>query len=117
MFIAWLKRITAMRHSTKSESCVTREKSERGNPAALVSRENRAALRRRLMGGSRLVHLLDVFPVHQMIEERFDVIRPAVAVVDVVGMLPHVATQNRFGPVHERVLAVGGLHHGDLAVL
>src|SRR5262249_44963818 len=64
-----------------------------------------------------LVHLLDVFPVYQMIEKRLDVIRPPVAVVDIVGVLPNIAAQNRFGAVHQRVLAIRRFSHSNLAVL
>src|SRR5215472_18285874 len=53
-----------------------------------------------------LVHLGDVIPVDQVLHERLEVIRPAVAIVDVVGVLPHVAAENRLGAVHQRVLAV-----------
>ena len=44
---------------------------------------------------SASVHLArDEIPVHQ-VPERLDVLRPRVAVVDVVGVLPHVAGQQR----------------------
>src|SRR5215472_7667357 len=49
-----------------------------------------------LLGG-RLVHLGHVVPVDQVVEERLQIIRPAIAIVDVVGMLPHVAAENRLG--------------------
>src|SRR4051794_29481118 len=53
-----------------------------------------------------LVHALDVLPVHEVVEERLEVVRPAVAVVDVIGVFPHVAAQHRFGAMDEGVLAV-----------
>ena len=52
-----------------------------------------------------------------MVEKRFEVIRPPVAIIDVVGVLPHVAAEDRLGAVHERVLAVRCLADNDLAVL
>src|SRR5262249_14889929 len=63
------------------------------------------------------VHLGDVVPVDEVLPERLQVVGPPVAIIDVIGMLPHVATEDRLAPVHQRVLAVGCLHHDDLAVL
>src|SRR5262249_51303312 len=65
----------------------------------------------------RRVHLGDVLPVHQMIEERLEVVWPAVAVVDVIRVLPNIAAENGRAAVDQRILTVGGLHHGDLGVL
>src|SRR6516164_3219280 len=64
-----------------------------------------------------LEHLGDIFPVHQMIEKRFQIIRAAIAIVDVVGVFPDVAAQNWFTAVDERVLAVRRFHDGDFAFL
>src|SRR5579884_2312483 len=61
--------------------------------------------------------LLDVLPVYQMVDEGLQVVRPAVAVIDVVGMFPHVAAENGRCAVHQRILAVGRLGDGELAVL
>ena len=52
-----------------------------------------------------------------MIDERLEVIRAAVAIIDVVGMLPDVAAEDRRGAVHQRALAIGGLGNLQLAVL
>ena len=52
-----------------------------------------------------------------MIEKRLQVIRTAVAVVDVVGMLPDIDAEDRGGAVHQRAFAVGGLGDFELAVL
>ena len=52
-----------------------------------------------------------------MIDERLEVVRPAVAVIDVVGVLPDVAAEDRLGALHQRAFAVGGLHDRELAVL
>src|SRR3954447_10893506 len=61
--------------------------------------------------------LVDILPVHEMIDEGFQIIRTAVAIVDVVGVLPDVAAQDRDGAVHQRVLAVRRLGDFELAVL
>src|SRR6266700_2724415 len=52
-----------------------------------------------------------------MIDERLQIVRTAVAVVDVVGMLPDVATEDRGGAMDQRALAVRGLGNFELAVL
>src|SRR5512139_1660183 len=67
---------------------------------------------------SRLVEQrLHVFPVHEVLDERLEVVRAAVAIVDVVGVLPDVAAEDRGGAVHQRILAVRGLGDFELAVL
>src|SRR5262245_42494802 len=65
----------------------------------------------------RVVHLGDVFPIDQVIHPGLEVVGPPVAIVDVVGMLPHVAAEDRLAAVHQWILAVGRLGDGDLAVL
>src|ERR1019366_9813936 len=62
-------------------------------------------------------HFLDVFPIHQVIEEGFDVIGPSVAIVDVIGVFPNIAAENRRSAMNERVLAVRSLSDGQFAVL
>src|SRR5271169_2830678 len=52
-----------------------------------------------------------------MVDERLQVIRAAVAIVDVVGVLPDVAAEDRRGAVHQRIFAVGGLGDFELATL
>src|SRR5262245_40447630 len=83
--------------------------------AALLARPVQSG--RSLVSQRGLVHLLDVFPIYQMIEKRLDVIRPPVAVVDIVRVLPNIAAQNRFGTVHQWVLAIRRFSHSNLAVL
>src|SRR6267154_174036 len=39
-------------------------------------------------------HLRDVAPIDEMIDERLEIVRPPVAIVDVVGVLPDVAAEN-----------------------
>src|SRR5450759_4358823 len=50
---------------------------------------------------SRLRTFLRRLPIHQVIEEGFDVIGASVAIVDVVRMLPYVAAEDRRGTVHD----------------
>src|SRR5476651_2517305 len=61
--------------------------------------------------------LVDIFPVHQMVEKRLQIIRAAVAVVDVIGMLPDVAAENRRRTVHQRAFAIRRLGDFKLAAL
>src|SRR5579862_6177484 len=61
--------------------------------------------------------LVDIFPVHQMIEKRLEIVRTAIAIIDVIGMLPDVAAEDRRGAVHQRVLAVRRFGDFELAVL
>src|SRR6202163_4448506 len=65
----------------------------------------------------RFVHLGDVVPVDETLEERLEVIGAPVAIVDVIGMLPHVAAEDGRSAVHQRILAVRRLRDGELAVL
>ena len=52
-----------------------------------------------------------------MIEKGFEIIGPAVAIVDVVGVLPHIAAQDRRAAMHQRIFAVRRLGDDELAVL
>src|SRR5579884_1284725 len=63
------------------------------------------------------VHLFDVLPIDEMLPERLQVVRAAVAIVDIVRMLPDVAAKDGLAAVHQRVFAIGCLHNGNLAVL
>src|SRR5690606_23853617 len=56
-----------------------------------------------------VVELLDIFPVDQVVDEGLEILRTGVAVVDVVGVLPHVDAEDRLGARNERRLAVRGL--------
>src|ERR1700730_4327154 len=66
---------------------------------------------------TRTEKLRDVFPIDEVIEERLEVVGTSVAVVDVVGVLPNVATEDRLGAIYQRLFAIRGLGHDDLAVL
>src|SRR5689334_12063280 len=68
-------------------------------------------------GPSLTVHLLNVLPVDEIFPERLQIIRPAVAIVDVIGVLPHVAAEDRGGTLHQWALAVWRLVDHELAVL
>src|SRR3954471_403381 len=52
-----------------------------------------------------------------MIEKRLQVVRAAIAVVDIVGMLPDIAAENRRRAVNQRAFAVRRLGDFELAVL
>src|SRR5262245_2920847 len=52
-----------------------------------------------------------------MIAERLQIIRTAVAIIDVVGVLPDVAAEDRRRAMDQRAFAVGGLGDFELAVL
>src|ERR1700722_6548605 len=75
-----------------------------------------AWLWRRLFG-RRFVHLGDVVPVDEILEERLEVIGAPVAIVDIIRMLPDVAAEDRSSAVDQRILAVRRLRDGELAVL
>src|SRR6266853_6476157 len=61
--------------------------------------------------------LVDMLPVHQMIDKRLQIVRTAVAIIDVVGVLPDVAAEDRRRAMHQRIFAVGGLGDFELAIL
>jgi len=65
----------------------------------------------------RIVPFGDVVPIDQVIQERLQVVRTAVAIIDVVGMFPYVAAENGLGAVDQRVLPVRRLHNDDLSIL
>src|SRR6476646_3482270 len=60
--------------------------------------------------------LVDIVPVHQMIDPRLQIVRAAIAIVDVVGVLPDVDAENRGGAMYQRVLAIGRLGDFELAI-
>src|SRR6202048_3904781 len=61
--------------------------------------------------------LVDILPVHQMIDKRLQIIRTAIAIIDVVGVLPDVDAEDRGGAMHQRAFAVRRLGDFELAVL
>src|SRR3954471_2231576 len=81
-------------------------------------REAPGPCRAQALSSSGLVEQgLDVFPVHEVLDKRLQIVGTAVAIVDVVGVLPDVAAEDRGGAVHQRILAVRGLSDLELAVL
>src|SRR5690554_1285811 len=78
----------------------------------------RSAISMRSARGS-LAAALDLGPVDDL-EERGDVVRAAVLVLQVVGVLPHVQAQDggvaRADVLHQRVVLVGTVLHCQLAV-
>src|SRR6516165_10916152 len=78
------------------------KKSGSFNAAALlaIQRWSRSGLR------EQLVH---VVPVHQMIDKRLQVVRAAIAIIDVIGMLPDVDAEDGRCAVDQRVLAIRSL--------
>ena len=61
--------------------------------------------------------LLDIFPIDQVVDERLQIVRAAIAIVDVIGMLPDVTAEDRRAAMDQRAFAVGGLGDFQLAVL
>jgi len=49
---------------------------------------------------------LDMLPIDKIVEEGFEVLRPRIAVVDIVAVFPHIAAKNRRCPMHQRVFTV-----------
>ena len=63
-----------------------------------------------------VVHFSDVIPIHEMVEKCLEIVRSPISIVNVIGMLPNVAAEDRRCPVHEGVLTVGRLADDQLAV-
>src|SRR6478609_7394700 len=78
-----------------------------------ISRSRNLGSQRR-SGAARAVTSAHVrrheLPVHQVLDEGLDVVRASVAIVDVVGVLPHVDREKGLGAVLHRQVGVGGLH-------
>src|SRR6266403_2684980 len=70
-----------------------------------------------MLGAGLAVQLVDIVPVDQAVTERLQIVGTAVAIIDVVGVLPDVAAENRRGAVDQRAFAVRGLGDFELAVL
>src|SRR6516164_8850795 len=52
-----------------------------------------------------------------MIDERLQVVRAAIAIINVIGMLPDIDAEDGRGAMHQWILAIGGLGDFELAVL
>ena len=71
-----------------------------------------------VVSGSRTSQIIVVYklPVHQC-PERVQVFGPRVAVVDIIGMFPHVhRQQGRDGRIRQRCIGVTGIDDGQAAV-
>ena len=66
---------------------------ERFEPKATGSGSARRIVRR--LFHRRRMHLGDIVPVDEIVDEGLEVIGPAIAVVDIIGMLPDIAAQDR----------------------
>src|SRR6185503_6960586 len=66
--------------------------------------------------GRRREHFFDMLPVHQVIKKSLEIVGPTIAIVDVIGVLPHIAAENGGAAMYQRVLAVRRFHDGKLAV-
>src|SRR5262245_42554083 len=70
------------------------------------------------VGMSRLrEHVLDMAPIDQIVDEGLEIFGSEIAIIDIIAMLPHIDAEDRLGAVHQRVLAIGRLHYGKLAIL
>src|SRR6478752_350794 len=65
----------------------------------------------------RGVTLGDIVPIDQVLNEGLQIVRPAIAIIDVIGVLPDIDAEDRSGAMDEWAFAIGRLHHGHLAVL
>src|SRR6185312_16525016 len=63
------------------------------------------------------VEFQHMIPVDQTVDERLQIFRTGVAIVDVIGMLPDIDAEDRLAAMDERVLAVRRLGNLQLAVL
>src|SRR5215208_8104511 len=62
-------------------------------------------------------HLLDMLPIDEIVDEGLEILLPPIAIIDVIGMLPHIAAEDRIGALHQRVFPIGCLGNAELAVL
>src|SRR5882757_8201611 len=71
----------------------------------------------RLRSAGLAEQLVDIVPVDEAVDERLQIVRTAVAVVDVVGVLPDVDAEDRGRAMDQRVLAARRLRDLELAAL
>jgi len=74
-----------------------------GSIVAKTSARRAAAM---VLFGRGAIQLGDIFPVYQIVDHRFEIVRATIAVVNVVRVLPYIEPKDRMSPVDERVLAV-----------
>src|SRR5690606_6440632 len=56
-------------------------------------------------------------PIHEVVDESLEILGAQVAIVDVVAVLPHVASEDGLRTLHERVFAVRRLQDLELSAL
>src|SRR5689334_7900910 len=66
--------------------------------------------------GRRCEHFFYVLPVHEVIQERLEIVGPPIAVVDVIGVLPYVAAEDRRRSVNERIFAIRRFAHDQFSI-
>src|SRR5580658_6964220 len=59
----------------------------------------------------------DEVPVHEVVEEGLDEVRPPVLVVEIIGVLPDVDGEERGLPLRQRIHGVGRLRHLERAAI
>src|SRR5665647_1282275 len=67
-----------------------------------------------LVGGEE--QLFYVLPIHQVLEKCLEIIGPSVAIIDVIGVFPHIAAQNRCSTMNQRIFTVRGFGDAELSV-
>src|SRR6476646_9234782 len=107
--------MTAMTPRTKRASRSANTFANRQRDVSGKSREVRSFALGLL--GCRNEHFFDVLPVHQVIEERLEIVGPPIAIIDIIGMLPHVAAENWRCTVNKRVFAIRRLADDQFSVL
>src|ERR1700752_1099573 len=95
-------------------------RAKRSNPS--VRLWHQGLLRRLLlaMTGQRSglgEQLIDIVPVHEILDERLEIIGSAVAIIDVVGVLPDIEAEDRGCTMHQRALPIRRLGYLELAAL
>src|ERR1700736_613383 len=81
--------------------------------ATIFSPRNRASI---LFYG-RIVSFRDIVPIHEIVDKGLEIIGPAIAVIDVIGVLPDIDRQNRRCPLEQRIFGISRLRDGNLAFL
>lgn len=96
-------------------------RSDRARPA--ISRKHLAQGQRcsmftqSLARDGELVSTGHGFPIDEIGRERIDVLRSEIAIVDIVGVLPHVAGQQRSVALGQQRVGIPGLGHGKLIAI
>src|SRR6516162_4623961 len=70
-----------------------------------------------MRSGRLAKQLVDIISVDEIFDKRLQIVRAAIAVVDVVGVLPDIAAEDRGRTMHQRIFTIGRLGDFQLAVL